>query len=169
MGDEVRRSQLGNNNAYCQNNELSWFNWDLVQPNSGMLRFVKLLIESRLSRDMAKAEFSMSLQQWLSRAKFKWHGVKLDHPDWSERSHSIAIEVITLSGSVHMHYMINAYAEALTFELPKLSEGTAWRRWIDTSLSSPDDICIWKHAPEISGNSYNVMDRSISVLICELG
>ena len=99
MGDEVRRSQLGNNNAYCQNNELSWFDWDLVQSNSGLLGFVKSLIESRLRRDMAKEEFSMSLQQWLARAKFKWHGVKLDHPDWSERSHAIAIEIQSLSGS----------------------------------------------------------------------
>ena len=166
MGDEVRRSQLGNNNSYCQNNELSWFDWDLVQTNSGLLRFVKCLIESRLRRDMAKDEFSMSLQQWLSRAKFKWHGVKLDHPDWSDGSHTIAIEVLSLSGSVHLHYMINAYSTSMTFDIPKPSENLAWRRWIDTSLSSPEDICKWEDAPIVSGETYNVTDHSMVVLIC---
>jgi isoamylase len=167
MGDEVRRSQLGNNNAYCQNNELSWFDWDLVQKNSGLLRFVKLLIESRLRRDMAKEEFNMSLQQWLSRAEFKWHGVKLNHPDWSERSQAIAIEVQSLSGSVHIHYMINAHSGSLSFELPKLDGTAAWRRWIDTSLSAPDDICTWEDAPKISGLTYEVIDHSMVVLICQ--
>jgi len=166
MGDEVRRSQLGNNNAYCQNNELSWFDWELVQRNSGLLRFVKSLIEGRLRRDMAQEEFSMSLQQLLARAKIKWHGVRLDHPDWSEHSQAIAIEIQSLSGSFHMHYMINAHSEALSFEIPKLN-GMAWRRWIDTSLSSPEDISTWEDARKISGLTYNVIDHSIVILVCQ--
>ena len=168
MGDEVRRSQLGNNNAYCQNNEVSWFDWDLVQRNSGLHSFVKSLIEGRLRRDMAKQEFSMSLQQLLARAKIKWHGVKLDHPDWSERSHAIAIEIESLSGSFHMHFMINAYSKTLSFEIPKLNR-IAWRRWIDTSLSSPEDICSWEEACQTSGQTYDVIDHTIVVLICQSG
>jgi glycogen operon protein len=166
MGDEVRRSQLGNNNAYCQDNEVSWFDWDLVQRNSGLLSFVKSLIEGRLRRDMAKQEFSMSLQQLLARAKIKWHGVKLDHPDWSENSHAIAIEIQSLSGSFHMHFMINAYSTTLSFEIPKLN-GMAWRRWIDTSLSSPEDISTWEDARKISEPTYNVIDHSMVILVCQ--
>lgn len=166
MGDEIRRTQRGNNNAYCQDNDISWFDWNLVTTNSGLLRFVKLLIKSRLRRDMAKNEFNMSLQQLLSSAKFTWHGVKCNQPDWSEHSHAIAIEVESLSGSLQIYYIINAYAEALEFELPKLKLGT-WKRWIDTSLPSPDDICAWEEAREVSGQTYNAVDHSMTVLICQ--
>jgi glycogen operon protein len=167
MGDEVRRTQRGNNNCYCQDNDISWFDWDLVERNAGLLRFVKLLIKSRLRRDMARDEFSMSLQQWLSRAKFKWHGVKLDHPDWSEHSHAIGIEVESLSGSIRMHYIINAYSDALTFEIPRLNGTAPWRRWIDTSLPTPEDICSWEDAPEVTGQTYKAPHHSMVVLICK--
>jgi len=124
-----------------------------------------LLIKSRLRRDMARDEFSMSLQQWLSRAKFKWHGVKLNHPDWSEHSHAIGIEVESLTGSIRMYYIINAYSDALNFELPKLNGDVRWKRWIDTSLPSPEDICAWEDAPEFSGKMYKAIDHSMVVLI----
>ena len=165
MGDEIRRTQRGNNNSYCQDNNISWFDWDLLEKNAGLFRFVKLLIKSRLRRDMARDEFSMSLQQWLSRAKFKWHGVKLNHPDWSEHSHAIGIEVESLTGSIRMYYIINAYSDALNFELPKLNGDVRWKRWIDTSLPSPEDICAWEDAPEFSGKMYKAIDHSMVVLI----
>jgi glycogen operon protein len=167
MGDEVRRTQRGNNNAYCQNNEINWFDWDLVTKNAGLFRFVKSLIRSRLRRDMSRAEYSMSLQQWLAKAKFKWHGVRLDEPDWSEHSHAIAIEVESLTGSIRMHYIINAYSDTLTFDLPKVDGKLCWRRWIDTSLDSPEDICTWEEAPEVHGTTYQAADRSMAILICQ--
>jgi isoamylase len=165
MGDEVMRSQLGNNNAYCQDNELSWFDWDMVQKHSGLHRFVKSLIESRLRRDMARDQFNMSLQQLLSRAKFKWHGIKLNQPDWSEHSHAIAIEVESLSGSFHIHYMINASSQALTFDIPLMNGSRTWRRWIDTSLPSPDDIGSWEDGQVVPGQTYQLMDHSLAVLV----
>jgi glycogen operon protein len=165
MGDEIRRTQRGNNNSYCQDNDISWFDWDLLQKNPGLFRFVKLLIKSRLRRDMAREEFNMSLQQWLSRAKFKWHGVKLNHPDWSEHSHAIGIEVESLTGSIRMYYIINAFSGPLTFELPRLNGDAQWKRWIDTSLSTPEDISAWEEAPETPGQSYNATDHSMVVLI----
>ena len=78
MGDEVRRTQYGNNNAYCQNNELSWFDWSLVEKHSDIHRFVKHLIHARLQRDVSKAEYSMSLNQLLQKAfsKLAWCKIK---------------------------------------------------------------------------------------------
>jgi len=67
MGDEVRRTQYGNNNAYCQNNELSWFDWSLLEKHSDIYRFVKHLIQARLQRDVSKPEYSMSLNQLLQK------------------------------------------------------------------------------------------------------
>ena len=90
MGDEVRRTQRGNNNAYCQDNEISWFDWTLLAKHADVHRFVKLLIARRLLRDVDHERRRVSLNQLLREAKKAWHGVKLDQPDWSPRSHSLA-------------------------------------------------------------------------------
>ena len=92
MGDEVRRSQRGNNNAYCQDNDTSWFDWTLLSKHADVLRFVKLLIERRLIRDVEHERRRASLTPGASRDETRaWHGVKLNQPDWSPLSHSIAI------------------------------------------------------------------------------
>ncbi len=109
MGDEVRRTQNGNNNAYCHDNEITWFDWKLIEKHADIHRFLKLLIKHRLFRDTTKEEFSMSLMQLMDRNLITWHGVKLFSPDWSDNSHSIAFTVRSLSGNLYMHFMINAY------------------------------------------------------------
>jgi glycogen operon protein len=158
MGDEVRRTQYGNNNAYCHNNELSWFDWSLLKKHSDIYRFVKHLIYARLQRDVSKPEYSMSLNQLLQKRLVNWHGVKLNQPDWSNHSHSIAFTIESLSKDVMWHYMVNAYHEALEFELPQVKDASHWKRWIDTSLASPDDIVIrvthqLLHSEEIFGSA----------------
>ena len=91
MGDEVRRTQHGNNNAYCQDNEISWFDWTLVEKYADVLRFARLLIDHRLLQDQEEfVSQSVSLNQLLRQAKWSWHGVKLGQPDWSDASHSVA-------------------------------------------------------------------------------
>ena len=142
MGDEVRRTQNGNNNAYCHDNEITWFNWKLVDNHADIHRFTKILLKYRLLRDTTREEYSMSLMQLMNRNLITWHGVKLFSPDWSYNSHSIAFSVRSLSGNLYMHFMINAYIGSLEFELPEYIEQRRcfWKRWIDTSLESPDDI-----------------------------
>ena len=168
MGDEVRRTQYGNNNAYCQNNELSWFDWSLLEKHSDIYRFVKHLIQARLQRDVSKPEYSMSLNQLLQKRAVNWHGVKLNQPDWSHHSHSIAFTIQSLSGDVMTHYILNAHCEALEFDLPKVKHGSYWRRWIDTSLESPDDICDLSDASVAVNDQYLVQPRSTVVLIARL-
>ena len=90
MGDEVRRTQHGNNNAYCQDNETSWFDWTLLSRHADVHRFVRLLIARRLMRDVEHERRRVSLNQMLRDAKKAWHGVKLGQPDWSPGSHSLA-------------------------------------------------------------------------------
>lgn len=170
MGDEVRRTQHGNNNAYCQDNEISWFDWSLVTKHNEMFRFVKLLISQRLLRDVAQEEYSMSLRELLDQRLVTWHGIKLNEPDWSEQSHSIAFTVQSLSGSMAMYYAVNAYTEPLTFELPKLSldQKRTWKRWIDTSLPSPQDICNWNEITEIKESVYTVTPHSVVILVNQI-
>jgi glycogen operon protein len=165
MGDELGRTQSGNNNAYCQDNEVSWLDWKLVQKNADLLRFARLLIEGRLLRDMSQRQFTMSLNQLWKTAKINWHGVKLNQPDWSESSNSIAFTVTSLSGIMDSHFMLNAYREPLRFELPPLERGNLWRRWIDTSLESPLDICSLHESSPVNGKDYNCPAHTIAVLI----
>ena len=162
MGDEVRRTQHGNNNAYCQDNEISWFDWTLISRHADLLRFVKLLIERRLSRNFGDEYESQSLNQWLRQANKAWHGVKLNQPDWGNSSHSVALGAEFVKEGYAFHWMLNAYWEPLQFELPEV-RGT-WRRWIDTGLDSPDDIVPWQDAPQINGQIYNVGPHSVVVL-----
>ena len=91
MGDEVRRTQHGNNNAYCHDNELTWFDWSLVDRHAEIHRFVRLLLGSRLLRNVEDEQQRISLSEMIERARKAWHGVKLNQPDWSENSRSFAL------------------------------------------------------------------------------
>ena len=131
MGDEVRRTQHGNDNAYCQDGDISWFDWSLLERHAGIHRFVKALNTFRQRRDVVAEEGKLSLNQLLSRAKIEWHGVALHNPDWSEHSHSLAFTLRSLGANFLFHVMLNAYWEPLTFELPPGPPGSDqfWRRW----------------------------------------
>jgi len=170
MGDEVRRTQLGNNNAYCHDSELTWFNWSLLETHADIHRFLKILNSVRSKRDTAQQKYSMSLNEILKNPLLTWHGIKLNQPDWSDPSRSIAFTVRSVSGAVIMHYMFNAYHEPLEFEIPSLNEsiGQVWQRWIDTSLSSPEDICYWEEAVSHQNKTYSVAQHSIVILFCKV-
>lgn len=170
MGDEVKRTQLGNNNAYCQDNEISWFDWQLLKKNQGLFRFVKLLISQRIVRDMAQDKFAMSLRELLDKRLITWHGIKLNEPDWSEHSHSIAFTAKTLGGVKAIHFIMNAYGKPLTFELPRLSANPEnyWKLWVDTNLPSPEDIRPWNEAVEINEFVYTAEAHSVVILITKI-
>jgi isoamylase len=164
MGDEVRRTQQGNNNAYCQDNEVSWFDWDLCKKNPDILRFVQMLIRLRLDCDRSRGG-KATLNQILSNAHIAWHGVKLGKPDWSEDSHTLACTFYSVTGWV-FHFLVNAYWEPLDFELPPISGSamTHWRRLIDTSLESPEDIVEVETDAVVTGFQYRVNERSCVML-----
>ena len=166
MGDEVRRSQQGNNNAYCQDNETSWFDWTLLAKRADVHRFVKLLNAQRVLRDEEPERQRLSLNQILRKASKAWHGVKLDQPDWSESSHSLAFSVEAPKEKLLFHLILNAYWEPLDFELPQAGDQSqdSWCRWIDTSLDSPHDIVEWQSAPQVPGRTYRAGPRSVVVL-----
>ena len=167
MGDEVRRTQRGNNNAYCQDSDISWFDWSLLERHGDIHRFVRALNRFHQRRDIV-AEGTLSLNQLLRRAHIEWHGVALNRPDWSNHSHSLAVTLRSLRGSFLLHAMLNAYWEPLTFELPPVSAESRWRRCIDTALDSPDDICPWESAPVVRQVTYEVQPRSVVVLALAL-
>jgi isoamylase len=170
MGDEMRRTQWGNNNAYCQDNECSWFDWTLISKHADVHRFVKLLIARRLLRDVQPESHHESLNQLLRESNKAWHGVKLYQPDWSNSSHSIAFSMELKRPKQIIHLILNAHWEPLQFELPRVSDegGGPWRRWIDTSLDSPHDIVEWQSAPPFADLTYSAGPRSVVVLYAPL-
>ncbi|MBV8360980.1 MAG: glycogen debranching protein GlgX [Deltaproteobacteria bacterium] len=167
MGDELRRTQRGNNNAYCQDNEISWLDWNLLTRHADLHRFVKMMVAFRARQEVLIEDSRLSLNQLLAQARLQWHGVALGRPDWSDDSHSIAFTVSTRRGRFTIYAALNAYWEPLTFELPPNVRGTGrrWRRWIDTSLISPEDICAWEAAPVVSQPKYVVAPRSLVLLV----
>ena len=171
MGDEVRRTQRGNNNPYCQDNEISWFDWTLLQKHADVRRFVTLLNTRRLLRDLGPKQRHLSLNQLLRAAKKVWHGVKLGQPDWSDSSHCLALFLELPNRSLMFHLIMNAYWEPLEFELPPVGNQSddSWQRWIDTGFDSPHDIVEWPNAPLITGRTYQAGPRSVVVLFAPLG
>jgi isoamylase len=164
MGDEVRRTQHGNNNAYCLDDETTWFDWTLLAKHADIHRFVSLLAARRLVRDVENERQRVSLNTLLQKANKAWHGVKRYAPDWGDSSHSVALGAEIRSEGLHLHLILNAYWEPLEFELPNLGDGHQWRRWIDTALDPPHDIVPWQTAPTVPGDSYRVESRSVVML-----
>jgi glycogen operon protein len=170
MGDEARRTQDGNNNAYCQDDETSWFNWKLVEKHADVHRFVTLLNARRRLRELDPENQRISLNQLLQGANSAWHGVKLGQPDWGAASHSIALNVEIRREDMLFHLIFNAYWEALDFDLPRLNDAceNRWRRWIDTALDSPHDIVEWETAQSIPGYVYRAESRSVVMLFTQI-
>lgn len=166
MGDEVRRTQDGNNNAYCQDNTIGWFDWTLVTKHADLHRFVQLLIARRRLRDTEYEQQRISLNQMIGEANKSWHGTKLGQPDWGDDSHSIAFTAELKKQRLLFHMIMNAYWEPLDFELPQAENGgkNPWRRWIDTALDSPNDIAEWQVSPPIPNHPYQAAPRSVVVL-----
>ena len=166
MGDEMRRTQGGNNNAYCCDSETNWLDWKLLDRHSDMHRFVRLLIKRRLSRAAGAERTRKTLNQLIAEARKEWHGTKLNRPDWSDHSHSLAFSVTPPEQDVSLYLILNAYWEALRFELPeRIGSESNWRCWIDTSFDSPQDIVEWEDAAPVATGPYLAGPRAVIVLL----
>lgn len=165
MGDEVRRSQRGNNNSYCQDNELSWFNWNGVEEHAGLVRFVKGLIQFSQSLEIFRQEQILTVTFGSQEPHIIWHGVRLGQPDWSINSHALAFTLRHPKAGENLHIILNAYWKPLAFELPPLGKEESWHRIVDTALASPDDFSPLEVAPPFTGKAYQTEARSAVVLM----
>src|SRR2546423_3155651 len=113
MGDEVRRTQHGNNNMYCHDDERAWFDWTALERHGDVHRFVSLLNARRVQRTVRHEAQRVSLAQLIGQANKAWHGVKLHQPDWNPSSHSLAFTAELKADRVLTHFIFNAYWEPL--------------------------------------------------------
>lgn len=167
MGDEVCRTQAGNNNGYCQNNELSWFDWIGPESNASMLRFMKYLVQLRQKFELFKQDTFLDTTGRGDGPGIIWHGVQLAQPDLGFDSRSLAFTLRYPERGEYIHVMLNAWWEKLVFEIPPPPTGRRWLKVIDTAAASPQDICEDMAACSIKGNHCELQPRSTLVLVAE--
>lgn len=166
-GDEVRRTQRGNNNAYCQDNAISWFDWDRVAQHGDIFRFFKEMIAFRLRHATLRRAQYFTGKDFNARglADITWHGCALNGPGWDNPNSGVL--AFTLGGdgdAPDLHVMLNMEDRDNDFALPSVP-GRPWRCAIDTSLPTPEDIMESGAEPRVSGETYPAHARSVVVLI----
>ena len=164
-GDEMGRSQHGNNNAYCQDNGISWLNWDQLEKNQGLFRFFRLLIAFRRDHELLRHD-SFVVRNGHG-ARISWHGIQVGKPDWSDESRCLAMHLAgsTANGTAADIYLIaNAGSEPADFELPRLDR-QQWHRFVDTGLEGEDAIAEDFEQRTLGDSYYRVENRSVVVLV----
>jgi glycogen operon protein len=165
-GDESRNTQHGNNNAYCQDNHVGWFDWCKPEEHADLHRFWKRIIEFR-KRHAALRKNSFFTGEVNKRGlkDVSWHGTKLDSPGWNDsQARALGFTLAGFEDDPDIHVMMNMYWEPLDMGIP-LVPGRQWTRVVDTSLPSPPDIADPGMEITCSGPSYHVNGRSIVVLV----
>jgi isoamylase len=169
-GDEIRNSQKGNNNAYCQDNEVAWFDWSGVQKHPGLLRFWQRMIEFRKKHPaLRRNEFYTGEILERGLRDISWHGTKLNDPGWTDsQARALGFTVAGTDGNADIHVMMNMFWEPLDMQVPAI-DGRKWMRAVDTSLPSPADIADPGKESPFTGQSYRVGPRSVVVLVNKSG
>lgn len=171
-GDEVGRSQSGNNNVYCHDNDLSWFDWSLVEDNKEIFRFFKNMIAFRKSHPaITDPHFFSGKPNERGIQDISWHSCQLNKPNFND--HEATVLAFTLAGLTaeepDMHVMMNMDYRDMKFEIPQLSDGRVWHRYVDTSLESPDDILEIGQTKPLASQEYYILEtHSIVVLVTKL-
>jgi isoamylase len=171
-GDEFLRTQGGNNNAYCQDNEVSWVNWDLAAQNADFLRFVKEMIALRKRHPALRRRgfFRGRGATGDGRPDVIWHGMEPRNPDFSIQSRTLAFALDgRLTGGepdCDFYVACNSSNEVLPFRIPMAPSRIPWRRVIDTALAAPLDIVAEEEGPEVTPlTAYPVAPYSMVVLV----
>ncbi|MBI3466635.1 MAG: glycogen debranching enzyme, partial [Planctomycetes bacterium] len=153
-GDECRRTQRGNNNAYCQDNAISWFDWELVRKNDQLVRFVRSLIAFRRAQPTVRHTSFLKGQPYElgTMPDVSWHAAGGGPVDWSHAHHSLS----SIFGAnpvhadaVHVWLLCHSGHQSREFTLPAVGEHLAWRLFVDTAAESPHDIYPHLDGPEL--------------------
>ncbi len=162
-GDEIRRTQHGNNNAYCQDNEISWFNWDLVGKNAGTFSFFQGITRFRLQNSaLRRSSFFDGSVNARGVPDLSWHGTELNRPDWSPGSRTLAFTLGGQADEPDLHVMVNMHWEDHDFALPA---DRAWKRAVDTSQRGEDAVRLRGQEPAIPASTVSVPARSVIIAV----
>jgi glycogen operon protein len=170
-GDEFLRSQNGNNNAYCQDNETSWVDWSLAVKNNDFLRFVKGMIALRKSHPVLRRRTFFKGGADGLPPEIVWHGVDPAYPDFSPTSRALAFALdgrrTDRAGVIDRDFYVamNAFYQDLVFKIPAAPSGRTWRRVVDTARPSPEDFVEPGTGPRVAVlEPYQVCSHSMIIL-----
>jgi isoamylase len=164
-GDEIRRTQGGNNNAYNQDNPTSWFDWTLTASNRDVLRFFQRMIAFRKAHpQLSQPYFYRGEINERGLPDITWHGTRLHSPGFGDpEARALACTIAGFGGSQDLHVMMNMFWKPLDFELPG-QPGCTWGRVIDTFAAAPNDIVDAGQQTPVADRACTVQGRSIVVL-----
>jgi len=174
MGDEVGHTKHGNNNTYCHDNDLNWFDWRLIRRNKHLYRFTRNLIRLRKKHQVLRSRNFFAHQDYMGSGypDMSFHGTTLWQPDWSENSYSLAFLLCGQHArggrqpDDYIYVMMNAYWETLWFDLPPLPDDMTWRVAVNTMMESPKDNYPPGREPILKEqDTMPVGDRSVVVLV----
>ena len=172
-GDELLRTQGGNNNAWCQDNATSWVDWTLADRNADFLRFTRQLIALRKRHHVLRRRTFFDNAS-LATPALVWHGVEPCRPDFAPSSHRLAFALDGRRGDRpgqvdrDLYVACNAGPDAADFAIPAAPSGRAWRRTVDTALASPDDALGLDEGPVVAvGTRYRVESHALIILVSE--
>ena len=171
MGDEYGHTKGGNNNTYCHDAALNWFDWDrATADDDGLVRFVAARTAFRASRP------ALRLRTHPTGSQVAWHGVLPLQPDWSETARLVAFTLVDTPGSTPLYIAFNTSHVPLTLSLPQPGAGRRWRLVMDTALPPPFDLpaedvsaaersaAAAQHAAVLGACVYTLLDRATLVL-----
>ena len=163
-GDELRRTQHGNNNAYCQDNEVSWFDWSLVEKHKEIQRFTRGIITFRRAHPVLRREV------FYTDADIKWFAPNGTTPDWMDEQQKSFACLILGQTEPDLFLMFNANTRSVDFAIPALSSNKIWRLAVDTARIAPDDLFEAGKEPSLQGQiSFRVEPRSSAILLTDDG
>ncbi|SJM96018.1 glycogen debranching enzyme [Crenothrix polyspora] len=166
-GDEILNSQQGNNNAYCQDNALSWIDWQKATDNADMLRFVRCLIalRKRHASIMRRRFLTGKVIEGRDMVDITWHGSQVNKPQWDDADSRLL--AFTLAGyeteEADLHIVMNMSNQQEAIELPVI-KGKTWCLAVDTSLPSPNDIVTQEHQQPVLTQHYMMSAQTVVVL-----
>jgi len=165
-GDEVRRTQRGNNNGYCQDNEVGWFDWTQVEENADLLRFFQGMIDFRKRHPaLRRGRFFTGRAAEGDLPDIAWHGCRLFDPGWSDpNARALAFTMDGVEGSADLHVMMNMDGRELEFEVPILPN-RVWLKALDTAAPPPLDLCATGDESERVEGHCLVLPHSVVALV----
>lgn len=163
-GDEFRRTQGGNNNAYCQDNEVSWYDWGLVERNAELLRFCRELIALR------KRHPALVKDCFYDAEDITWFDPVGSYPDWSNRANTLGCVIHGgRFDDTELCLLFNAERHAVQFHLPLLSSGQTWQLAVNTAESAPNDVRLPQDYALYEKPQLTLMDRTLAILVQHQG
>ncbi|HMO12566.1 MAG TPA: glycogen debranching protein GlgX [Pirellulaceae bacterium] len=177
-GDECRRTQMGNNNAYCQDNEISWFDWSLVDSNTELVRFCSALMRFRRQQSTVRQTQFLTggLQASRNLPDVSWFSPGGGNINWQEASLPMTCLFIAPpsaekgSEGDDLLLMLNPSTQDVPFAVPSIVKRKKWHLFLDTSAKSPDDIYESRSGPLFSETGQRILQaRSMCVYWSRFG